>query len=63
MKKKYANPIAVIVKLTVKDTLMLVVSGETGSTNTGGDDDGTGETLSKENGNRWGNDDIWDNMW
>ena len=44
-----------------QDAIMLVVSGETGGTGTGGDDDGSGEALSRKH---WSyNNNIWENEW
>ena len=52
MKKIYIQPDIEEIDIET-DSLLQVVSGETGSGNVWGDDDGTGEVLAKEHNNIW----------
>lgn len=61
MKKIYLRPSVEVVVINEQDAIMLVVSGETGGTGTGGDDDGSGEDLSRKHCSY--NNNIWENKW
>ena len=52
MKKIYIQPDIEEIDIET-DSLLQVVSGETGSGNVWGDDDGTGEVLAKEHNSIW----------
>lgn len=62
MKKIYLRPSFEVVVINEQDAIMLVVSGETGGTGTGGDDDGSGEDLSRKHWS-YNNNNIWENEW
>jgi hypothetical protein len=62
MKKIYISPSIEVIEIDERDSIMLAVSGETGSTGTGGDDDGLGEDLARKHYS-YNNNNIWDNKW
>jgi hypothetical protein len=61
MKKIYLRPSVEVIVINEQDAIMLVVSGETGGIGTGGDDDGSGEDLSRKHCSY--NNNIWENEW